>query len=97
MKTPQPAEHSCVRCLYGILRRPAATNYPAPLYIMRAMMYARGRLEFCTCAVGQAAARRAETTLRELGTGADYLSPSTQSAINTWLDENPLVPTESGV
>ena len=86
----------CGRCRFGVLRQPAATDCPAPLYLRRAFQWKRRAIEFCACSSGRAAQAHAEETLRRIEDGSDYCSQSAEMRVNEWIDRNPLLPTATG-
>ena len=86
----------CGRCRFGVLRQPAATDCPAPLYLQRAFQWKRRAIEFCACSSGRAAQAHAEETLRRIEGGSDYCSQGVERRVNEWIDRNPLLPTATG-
>lgn len=88
--------NECGRCAYGIARQPAVKNWPAPLYLVRAMQYRRRVIELCDCAAGRRRRESLERALQAIDEGADYVAPGELSRIHRWIDENPLLSTATG-
>lgn len=86
----------CDKCSYGIRRKPHTPFMPASLVIIRALQFRRGAIEFCECASGKAYRSHIQRVCDDIASGREYLANGTVNRLNEWIDDNPLMPTQTG-